>query len=92
MNDGCCSQLCFLCTDSGYHSGKGHHKGSHDKIALFVSPDKAMPRPELRPDRCSGHRSLTDIKAGTKKLGLRGRKARNRTDPDFKDTRIRENR
>ncbi len=31
-----------------------------------------MPRPELRPDRCSGCRSLTVIKAGTKKLGLKG--------------------
>lgn len=58
-----------LCTDSGYHSGKGQHKGRADKITLFVSPDKAMPRAELRQDR-SGHRSLTDIKAGTKNWDL----------------------
>lgn len=57
---------CFLYNDSGYHSGKGHHKGSADKIGLFISPDKAMPRPESGPDCCSGRRLLTDIKAGTK--------------------------
>lgn len=69
INKACSSQLCFLCTDSCYHSGKGHHKGSADKIALFVSPDKAMPRPDF-----SGHRSLTDIKACTKNQDLREEK------------------
>lgn len=66
MSDGRSSQLCFLCTDSGYHSGKRHRKGSHDKIALFVSPDKG-----LRAASSSGRRSLTDIKAGTKNWDLR---------------------
>lgn len=47
-------QPCFLCADPGYHRGTGHHGGSADKIALFISPDKTTPsaeqsRAETRP-------------------------------------------
>lgn len=58
--------LCVICTYSGYHSGKGHCKGSTDKIALFASPDKVPPKPEVSPGFCCGCGSLTDMKAVTK--------------------------